>query len=281
MRKHLLWIVLGCLLLLLPINIRAEETSSPQEVIVAEEETPQAGGKRYSQSLTLWIVLGCLLLLLPINIRAEETSSPQEVIVAEEETPQAGGKRYSQSLTLSMVGLITLVGIGGYVGYWKHQLGIGGYVGYWKHQQNKPHLAVTNVTDNGDGSFVVNVGFNVPLKETTTFHNADINVSKGCAIILKKINKCELEPSESKDVFVTIVNKDTLKETTTFHNADINVSKGCAIILKKINKCELEPSESKDVFVTIVNKDTQLKCQLDNQVIDIDGMEIMKGVKHE
>ena len=169
----------------------------------------------------LWIVLECLLLLLPINIRAEETSSPQEVIVAEEETPQAGGKRYSQSLTLSMVGLITLVGIGG-------------YVGYWKHQQNKPHLAVTNVTDNGDGSFVVNVGFNEPLKETTTFHNADINVSKGCAIILKKINKCELEPSESKDV-----------------------------------------------FVTIVNKDTQLKCQLDNQVIDIDGMEIMKGVKHE
>lgn len=38
-----------------------------------------------------------------------------------------------------MVGLITLVGIGG-------------YVGYWKHQQNKSHLAVTNDTDNGEDS---------------------------------------------------------------------------------------------------------------------------------
>lgn len=163
------------------------------------------------------------MFLIPWQVKAEDETQPTQITIVDTETPLALKKRNTQATYLVSIASFTLVFIGSYL--------------YVKQHTNKQKLKleVTDVKDNGDGSYVVSVGFKEPIEKL-------VNIS----------------------------------------NVDINVKQGCTIVLKRINQNFIGPGDNKDVFVTIINDRSEIQCRIDNQFVDIKGIDIQKGlINHE
>lgn len=146
------------------------------------------------------ILLIALLSVFPVtNVNAMDDTE----VVAEEDTPESSFA--TRNFWIAGYGLVFIVAI-----Y---------YASIRSNEDNRFRLQVTNVEDNGDGSYIVKVGYKnlTNHHQTVNQNDSKIKMTKGTAIVLDKKDIKDLAPATTEELVTLAVSDDS--------NVEISVEK--------------------------------------------------------
>lgn len=139
-----------------------------------------------------------LLIIIPVSANSDPSPTQDPVVVEEEETPKAAKKKDNTVLYVSGLFIIAVV-----VMISNYQINI----------KTKPcELSISNITDNGDGSYTVMCTCTNPNRKEVNVKDNSLRVIDGSAIILQNNMSKNLKPNSKEDCLIAVVNEESKLE---------------------------------------------------------------------
>ena len=144
----------------------------------------------------LLIILIISLQVIPLSVFARENNTEDTDTNIEEEPTPESPKKDKNNAWIYLMSFIAL--------------GTGAYLIKDKNHRDELRLNVDSIEPNGDGSYIVSLGYDNP-DHTITFNEDDcgIKVLKGKAILLKKPNTNEFVSGSHKNEVIAVINEDS------------------------------------------------------------------------
>ena len=144
----------------------------------------------------LLVILIISLQVIPLSVLARENDAQKQSTNIEENPTPESPKKDKNNAWIYLMSFIAL--------------GTGAYLIKDKLHREELTLNVNSIESNGDGSYIVSLGYDNP-DHTITFNEGDcgIRVLKGKAILLKKPNTNEFTTGLHNDEVVAVINEDS------------------------------------------------------------------------
>ena len=146
----------------------------------------------------LIVLLMALLVIIPVSANSDPSPTQDPVVVEEEETPKAAKKKDNTVLYVSGLFIIAVV-----VMISNYQINI---------KTKTCELSISNITDNGDGSYTVMCTCTNPNRKEVNVKDNSLRVIDGSAIILQNNMSKILGPQVKENCLIAVINEDSKLE---------------------------------------------------------------------